>query len=240
MFENYKKTCSITNIQDGCVTFAMNENYLKYRFGCEDKDAWVIVPSDIDLPYEPHSKGLKYYRSVNPVYEFTMFHNEVHKDFIPPSATIGNNCKIHPSVIMDVEGIKFANCPDGSKLQFKHIGNLIIEDDVEIGPLCVLHRGTMDSTILRRGVKLASKINVGHNAIIGENTAIASGAILGGSTIGKNCWIGMGVIINQGLTICNNVSIGSGTVVVKDINKPGIYVGNPARYLKPITERWNF
>jgi acetyltransferase-like isoleucine patch superfamily enzyme len=240
--EKFYKTCSIFNLKDEAITFIKEEKYIKELF--TDKRLLVLAPSSFRdsklISDVPINVSFSWSKPNFLDFDFFSLHNEIYADSIPPEATIGKNCNIHDSVVMDVDGIKFANGPDGTKIQFQHTGNVIIEDDVDIGPLCVVHRGTLDSTIIKRGVKLASKINVGHNAIIGENTVIASGAILAGSHYGKNCWIGMGAIINQGLTICDYVVIGSGAVVTKNIEKSGIYVGNPAKFIKPITEGWNF
>jgi len=239
----YTQTCSIFNLKNNAVTFIRKEEYFSELINT-DKHVCVIAPVEFihsDLVKDiPSHISMMWLEGVHVDHTFFKIHNKIYEDFTPPERIIGQNCNIHESVIMDVDGIKFANCPDGRKIQFKHIGNLIIEDDVDIGPLCVIHRGTIDSTIIKKGAKLASKINIGHNAIIGENTVIASGATLGGTVIGNNCWIGMAAIINQGLKICDNVVIGSGSLVTKDITEPGIYVGNPAKFLKPITEGWNF
>lgn len=234
---NYNETCSITDIKPGCITFIRNSKY-SHHLKDIDADVCVIVPLDFD---EKVRSRVKIYKAQDPEYEFTLLHNHLYKDTTPQDIIVGNNCKIHPSAILNVEGIKVVNAVDGSKVQFIHTGNIIIEDDVEIGASCIIHRGTMDSTIIKRGVKIGAGNNIAHNNIIGEDTVFAVGAITNGSvTIGKNCWISSGALIRNGISICDDVVIGLGSVVVKDINKPGIYVGNPAKYLKPVTKGWNF
>ena len=95
--------------------------------------------------------------------------------------------------------------------------------------------------VIKNGVKIGAKNNIAHNNVIGENTVFAVGAITNGSvTIGNNCWISSGALIKNGVQICDDVVVGLGAVVVKDIIEPGIYVGSPARYLKPLKEGWNF
>lgn len=235
--KTYNKTCSILNLRDGCVTFLRNSNYSSYLENV-DADIWVIVPEDFNYKL---SRNIKIHRTKNPEYEFTLLHNHLYKDTLPKEPIVGKNCKVHSSAILNVEGLKAVNAPDGSKVQFVHTGNTIIEDDVEIGPYCVVHRGTMDSTIIKKGVKIGAQNNIAHNNVIGENTVFAVGSITNGSvTIGKNCWISSGSLIRNGVSICDNVVVGLGAVVVKDITESGIYVGNPARYLKPIEEGWNF
>jgi len=97
------------------------------------------------------------------------------------------------------------------------------------------------STIIKKGAKIDSHVNIGHNSYIGKNTVIALGSILGGSTIiGKNCMVGLGAIIRNGTSICDNVIIGQGSNVVSDIKEPGIYMGSPAKLFKPYDKDWNF
>lgn len=234
---NYSKTCSITSIEDGCVTFVRDSRYAHYLKGTT-KDIWVVAPLDFNDVVHPN---VKIYKSPNPEYEFTMYHNYLCKDLPIPEPVIGKNCKIHESVIMNVEGLKVVNAEDGSKVQFTHTGNIIIEDNVEIGAHCIIHRGTMDSTIIKNGVKIGVNNNIGHNNIIGESTVLAAGAIINGSvTIGKNCWISSGALIRNYISVCDNVVIGMGAVVVKSITEPGIYAGIPAKYIKPIKDGWKF
>jgi len=234
---NYTETCSITNIKNGCVTFIRDSDYYHYLKGVTE-DIWVMVPSDFVVSVHPN---VKIHRTQRPEHEFTLLHNYLYKDANIKDPVIGSNCKIHDTVVLNVEGLKVINSNDGSKIQFTHTGNIIIENNVEIGPYCVVHRGTMDSTIIKRGVKLGAQNNIAHNNIIGENTVFAVGAITNGSvSIGKNCWVSSGALIRNGISICDNVVIGLGSVVTKDIIEPGVYIGSPARYLKPVIEGWNF
>ena len=231
----YNDTCSITEPRDGCVTFARHEKYLAYLDGV-DKDIVVIAPKTSVI-----DKSIKTYLVDYPEYIFTLYHNKIHEHTLNRVPIIGENCNIHETVVLDVDGLKVVNTPRGDKIQFKHTGNVIIGDNVEIGPYTVIHRGTMDSTVLEDGCKIAALNNIGHNCIIGKNTIIAANVILnGGVSIGSNCWISSGVMIKHYVNICDNVVIGLGSVVLKDITKPGIYVGSPLRYIKPISEGWNF
>ena len=236
-FKGYEKTCSITNVINKSVTFIRNDEYAHFLDNiCQD--IWIIVPKGFQRSVFPTVNMLIV---DDPDYVFTIYHNEIHKHDRIPDPIIGSNCKIHPTVVMNVEGFKVANAPDGSKVQFIHTGNIIIDDNVEIGPYTVVHRGTMDPTIIKKGVKIGAKNNIAHNNIIGENTVFAAGVITNGSvTIGKNCWISSGALIRNGVSICDNTVIGLGAVVVKDIAMPGIYVGNPAYFLKPLKDGWNF
>ena len=242
VFENYKDTCSVTNIRDGCVTFARNESILTYRaHGSLKKDAWIIIPDYLDYPTNQKDKGIKYFKCKYPEYLFTLFHNAIHKDRTCQAVTIGVNCKLHETVIVGVEGLKVVYGPNDKKIQFIHTGHIDIKEDVEVGPYSVIHYGTMDSTIINQGCKFGAYTNIGHNCYIGENTVMAAGVILnGGVQVGNNCWFGSGALVKNHVSICDNVVIGMGAVVVKNINESGIYVGNPTKYTGPVTEGWNF
>ncbi|HOD10238.1 MAG TPA: UDP-3-O-(3-hydroxymyristoyl)glucosamine N-acyltransferase, partial [Flavobacterium sp.] len=104
---------------------------------------------------------------------------------------IGNNCVIHSGSIVGSDGFGFAPQEDGSFSKIPQIGNVILEDDVEVGSCTTIDRATLGSTIIRKGVKLDNQIQIAHNVEIGENTVIAAQTGIAGSTkIGKNCMIG--------------------------------------------------
>lgn len=107
------------------------------------------------------------------------------------TSQIGARCVFHAGVVIGSDGFGFAPQPDGTYKKITHTGNVIIEDEVEIGSNSVIDRATIGSTIIRKGVKLDNLIQVAHNVEIGENTVIAALTGIGGSTkIGKNCRVG--------------------------------------------------
>jgi UDP-3-O-[3-hydroxymyristoyl] glucosamine N-acyltransferase LpxD len=226
------------NPQDKHVTFVRNKNYFKYLDGL-DKDIWVMIP--VEYVPEMNLRGpVKWFKADNCEYWFTVYHNYINKNK-KTSPLISHNAKLHETVLVGEPGLKVVNAPDGSKISFIHTGNVVIEDDVEIGPYSVIHRGTLESTTIKKGCKMGAYTNVGHNCYIDENTIFAAGVILnGGVNIGKNCWVGSGAIIKHYVKVTDKVVIGMGSVVTKDITKSGIYVGNPAKYLKPLNKGWNF
>ena len=104
---------------------------------------------------------------------------------------IGDNCIIHANTVIGSDGFGFAPTPEGNYVKIQQMGNVIIEDDVEIGSNCSIDRATFGSTILRSGVKLDNLIQVAHNVEIGRNTVIAAQAgIAGSAKVGEGCKIG--------------------------------------------------
>jgi acetyltransferase-like isoleucine patch superfamily enzyme len=245
-FDNYYRTSPITNIKDRSVTFIRDTKYFPtiYSDIYSEKDFWLIAPTTIkglvNEFCEYYYPNAKVYYTDWPEFEFTIFHNEINKG-IRHTPIIGKNCNIHETVIMEVDGLKLVHCPDGQKIQFKHTGNILIGDNVDIGPYSVIHRGTMGSTVINSGCKMGAKNNVGHNCNIGAGSVLAVGVIFnGGVTTGVNCWFSSGSMVKHYTTITDNVVIGMGSVVTKNIDKSGIYVGSPAKYLRDVEEGWNF
>ena len=142
---------------------------------------------------------------------------------------IGNNCTIHSGVIIGADGFGFVPDEEGIYNKIPQIGNVIIEDNVDIGASTTIDRATLGSTIIRKGVKLDNQIQVAHNVEIGENTVIAAQTGIAGSTkIGKNCMIGGQVGIAGHLVIGNNVRIQAQSGVAKNIKDSEVSQGSPA------------
>lgn len=142
---------------------------------------------------------------------------------------IGKNCVIHSGTIIGSDGFGFAPNQDGSYSKIPQIGNVIIEDYVEIGSCTTVDRATLGSTIIRKGVKLDNQIQIAHNVEVGENTVIASQTgIAGSAKIGKNCIIGGQVGIVGHITIGDNVRIQAQTGVGRSIKDGESVQGSPA------------
>jgi UDP-3-O-[3-hydroxymyristoyl] glucosamine N-acyltransferase len=141
---------------------------------------------------------------------------------------IGKNCTIHSGAIIGADGFGFAPNPDGTYTKIPQIGNVIIEDNVDIGSCTTIDRATLGSTIIRKGVKLDNQIQIAHNVEIGENTVIAAQTGVAGSTkIGKNGMIGGQVGISGHLTIGNNVRIQAQSGVGRNIKDNEVLQGSP-------------
>jgi UDP-3-O-[3-hydroxymyristoyl] glucosamine N-acyltransferase len=143
---------------------------------------------------------------------------------------IGNNCIIHAGVVLGADGFGFAQQTDNIYNKVAQIGNVVIEDNVEIGANTSIDRATLGSTIIKKGVKLDNQIQIGHNVVIGENTVIVSQTGIAGSTkIGKNCMIAGQVGIVGHITIADNVKIGAQSGINSSIKKEGAaLLGSPA------------
>lgn len=144
-------------------------------------------------------------------------------------SVIGNNCIIHSGTIIGSDGFGFAPQEDGTYTKVPQIGNVIIEDNVEIGACTTVDRATLGSTIIRKGVKLDNHIQVAHNVEIGENTVIAAQTGIAGTTkIGKNCLIGGQVGFAGHLVIGDGVKIQAQSGIGKNLEAGEVVQGSPA------------
>lgn len=155
-------------------------------------------------------------------------HTSIYKNTV-----IGNRCVIQTNTVIGGIGMSYVKDSTGKYTRLTHLGNLIIEDDVEIGCNTTVLLGILESTIIKTGAKIGNHVNVGHNCVIGKNTYISAGVMIGGATeIGENCWIAPGASIRDNIKIGDNCTIGLGSVVVKDTEPNSIYMGNPAKLYK--------
>lgn len=152
---------------------------------------------------------------------------------------IGSNCKIHAGAVIGSDGFGFVPTESGEYKAIPQIGNVIIEDYVDIGANSTIDRATMGSTIIKKGVKLDNLIQVGHNVVIGENTVIAAQtAIAGSSKVGENCMIGGQVAISGHLTVGNNVRVSGKTGVAKSVKDNSVLRGIPAMDYKDFNKSY--
>ena len=143
---------------------------------------------------------------------------------------LGNNVTIHSGTIVGGDGFGFAPTVDGSYTKISQIGNVVIEDDVEIGANTTVDRATMGSTIIRKGVKLDNLIQIAHNVEIGANTVIAAQTGISGSTkIGENCIVGGQVGIVGHISIAKGSQIQAQSGVSRTITEENKkWMGSPA------------
>ncbi len=143
---------------------------------------------------------------------------------------IGANCVIHSGAVIGGDGFGFAPNQENNYQKIPQVGNVIIEDYVEIGANTTIDRATMGATIIHKGVKLDNLIMIAHNVEVGENTVMAAQTGVSGSTkIGKNCMFGGQVGITGHITIADGVKIGAQSGIGKNIKKENTVVqGSPS------------
>ena len=142
---------------------------------------------------------------------------------------VGQNCIIHSGAVIGSDGFGFAPDENGVFKKVPQIGNVIVEDNVEIGANSTIDRATMGSTILRKGVKLDNLVQVAHNVELGENTALAAQVgVAGSAKIGRNVMVGGQAGISGHLTIADGTKIVSQSGVPNTVRKESILMGTPA------------
>jgi UDP-3-O-[3-hydroxymyristoyl] glucosamine N-acyltransferase len=143
---------------------------------------------------------------------------------------IGESCIIHAGTVIGSDGFGFAPQSENEYMKIPQLGNVVIEDHVEIGANVTIDRSTMGSTIIRKGVKLDNLIQIGHNVEIGENTVMAALTGIAGSTkIGKNCMFGGQVGIAGHIKIANGTKIGAQAGILGEIKEENTaIIGTPA------------
>lgn len=142
---------------------------------------------------------------------------------------IGRDCVINSGVIIGADGFGFTPNEKGEYTKVPQTGNVIIEDNVDVGAATTIDRATLGSTIIRKGVKLDNQIQIAHNVEIGENTVIAAQTgIAGSAKIGKNCQIGGQVGIAGHITIGNNVRVQAQSGIGRNVKDHEVLQGSPA------------
>lgn len=145
---------------------------------------------------------------------------------IYPETHIGKNCIIHAGAVLGSDGFGFAPQPDGTYQKIHQIGNVVLEDNVEIGANTTIDCATMGSTRIEKGVKLDNLIQIAHNVVVGENTVMAAQVgIAGSSSIGKNCVFGGQAGAAGHISIGNNVTMGAKTGASNNVPDGKIMMG---------------
>ena len=149
---------------------------------------------------------------------------------IYPGMEIGDNVIIHSNAVIGADGFGFAPLEDGTWKKIEHTGNVVIEDNVEIGANTCVDKSQMGSTIIRKGVKLDNLCQIAHNVEVGPNTVMAAMVgVAGSSKIGEHCILGGQVGIAGHLTVADNTSFGAQAGLISNVKKPGqSYMGTPA------------
>ena len=149
---------------------------------------------------------------------------------IYPGMVIGDRVIIHANAVIGADGFGFAPLEDGTWKKIEHTGNVIIEDDVEIGANTCVDKSQMGSTIVKKGTKVDNLCQIAHNVEVGPNTVMAAmSGIAGSSKVGEHCIIGGQVGIAGHLTVADHTSFGAQAGLISNIKTPGqSFFGTPA------------
>ncbi len=141
---------------------------------------------------------------------------------------IGNNCTIHAGTIIGADGFGFAPNENGEFQKIPQIGNVIIEDNVEIGSNCTIDRATMGSTVIKKGVKLDNLVQIAHNVEIGQNTVMAAQVgVAGSAKIGNNVMVGGQAGISGHIHIADGTKIVAQSGIPNTVRKADTLMGSP-------------
>ena len=142
--------------------------------------------------------------------------------------SVGKSCIFHAGSVVGADGFGFAP-EDGVYKKIPQLGNVIIEDDVEIGANTTIDRAVMGSTVIRKGVKLDNLVQIGHNVEVGDNTVMAAQVGIAGSVkVGKHCMLGGQAGLAGHIKIADNVSLGAQAGVISDVKEGRTLLGAPA------------
>lgn len=229
---------------------AKKRSYKRYR-GCRSKVRWSAK-----LGKKVYVGDFAYIGKNAKVGDFTKIYENV---YIGDDVTIGSYCTIYPgariypgmvigdrviihaNAVIGADGFGFAPLEDGTWKKIEHTGNVIIEDDVEIGANACVDKSQMGSTIIRKGCKIDDLCMIAHNVEVGPNTVMAAMTGIAGSTkVGEHCIFGGQCGIAGHITIADNTSLGAQTGVLGSIKTPGqAFLGTPAipykEYLRSYT-----
>ena len=149
---------------------------------------------------------------------------------IYPGMVIGDNVIIHANAVVGTDGFGYAPLEDGTWKKIEHTGNVVIEDNVEIGSFVGIDKSQMGSTVVRKGCKIDNHCQIAHNVEVGQNTVMAAMCGIAGSTkIGEHCIFGGQVGVAGHLTVPDNTTFGAQSGLISNIKKPGqSYFGTPA------------
>lgn len=155
---------------------------------------------------------------------------------IYPNVSVRENCRlgkriiIHPGTVIGSDGFGYSPDSAGVYQKIPQIGIVIIEDDVELGANVCIDRASIGQTIVKKGTKIDNLVQIAHNVVVGENTAISAQSGISGSTkVGKNCIFAGQVGISGHVEIADRVIIAAQSGVSKSLVKPGTYFGSPAK-----------
>lgn len=188
---------------------------------------YVYVGEGAEIGNYAYIDALSYIGDNAKIGENTHLHSGVK---VEKECVIGKNCILHAGVVVGSDGFGFAPTNDGSYIKIPQVGNVVIEDDVEIGANTTVDRATLGNTIIHKGVKLDNLVQIAHNVEIGENTVIAAQSGVAGSTkIGRQCVLAGQVGVAGHIEIADGCVFGAQTGIANTVKEPkSIMQGYPA------------
>lgn len=144
--------------------------------------------------------------------------------------TIGNDCIIRENTVIGSDGLTTKRSSDGKVITIPQFGGVTIEDNVQIGALCVVAKGAIDNTLIKSGCRIDNSCFISHNVRLGEDTLMVGESFMFGSTsTGKQAYISGNVCIRDGIAVGEKATVGMGAVVVKPVPDGATVKGNPAK-----------
>lgn len=197
------------------------------------RDTCVLVGPDVDTSnMRDPLRDAALISVADPKLAFVLACNYLFNIRSTRNVTMGQGCVIGTGVVIGEPGFGFAFDEDNMAYRMPHIGGVKIGDRVEIGANTVIDSGTLEPTVIEDDVKIDNLVHVAHNVHIGARTLVITQAGLHGSSrIGCDCWIGPGAHVRNKVTVGNNVLVGMGAIVTKDVPDNVVVAGNPARII---------
>jgi UDP-3-O-[3-hydroxymyristoyl] glucosamine N-acyltransferase len=156
---------------------------------------------------------------------------------IGANVRIGARSVIGPGSVLGFDGFGYTRHPDGRAERFPHYGGVLVGNDVEIGAITNVDRGTLGDTVIENGAKIGNLVHIGHNVRVGAHAFVIAHAMIGGSTaIGARAWVAPSVSIRDGIAVGDDALVGLGSVVTKSVSDGQTVVGNPALPTIPVAE----
>jgi len=228
-FSNYKKTCNYIIVENPRLAFKI----LIEKFFVEEENYEISTTAQIHPSVVISDKVSVGHHVVIEKDAVIGHHTVIGSNTVIKNKTIiGNYVKIGSNNTIGGVGFGYEKDIEGNYSIMPHLGNVVIEDFVEIGNNTCIDRAVMGSTVLHEHVKVDNLVHIAHGVTIGKNSLIIANAMIGGSThIGENVWFAPSASVLNKKNIANNVTIGMGAVVLKDVKEGEVIVGNPGKSL---------
>lgn len=218
--------CAVLTVEDPRLVFILLSQLLEYEPDFKIEPTAVIDMSAKLSQYVSIGHHSVIGKNVNIGNNVQIGHNVViHDDVV-----IGDNTIILDNAVIGCSGVGASRDPQGNYHNFPHVKSVVIENNVFIGANCTISRGTLRDTIIKAGTKINSNSYIAHGVEIGAQCFISVSVTIAGSTIiGHNCWLAPGVTVRDRIKIADNITVGLGAVVTKDLDLAGSYIGHPAK-----------